>query len=198
MKVHFKVSTVRLKRFIDDNNKVIGSVTGDINEVYRYLKRLDLCISKSRIYRYKKDTEIFVPETGLNNLNVNISERKEFDELVSKRFDFHIKIERVEAEKKEVNKQFPNGFTSWQETHFQIVAQITLIGQSDTPCGIVPFIMDMQGTGGLYELAEDLTNEFENMYAGFEWDGEFFEEIDKFCDIKLSPETGKEYTPITK
>jgi hypothetical protein len=41
-----------------------------------------------------------------------------------------------------------------------------------------------QGTGGIYELAEQWTDEFENLHLDQEWDGEFFDEIEKFCNSK--------------
>jgi hypothetical protein len=40
------------------------------------------------------------------------------------------------------------------------------------------------GTGGLYELAESLTDDFEKLNAGRLWDGEFFEEIWDFLESK--------------
>ena len=88
------------------------------------------------------------------------------------------------------NRIFPNGFDSWQETHFEVV-----MGIADT---LVPDLanaieensvaykrQEEQGTGGLYELAEELTNEFETINQGKEWDGEFRDELDKFLDLKL-------------
>jgi hypothetical protein len=42
-----------------------------------------------------------------------------------------------------------------------------------------------KGHGGLYELAEDLTDEFETINKNREWDGEFFEEIETFLNEKL-------------
>jgi hypothetical protein len=42
------------------------------------------------------------------------------------------------------------------------------------------------GTGGLYELAESLTDKFEGMHKGRSWDGEFFDEIVRFLDAELA------------
>jgi hypothetical protein len=47
-------------------------------------------------------------------------------------------------------------------------------------------IQEKRGHGGLYELAEAWANEFEEKHKGREWDGEFFDEIDKFLDEKFS------------
>lgn len=42
-----------------------------------------------------------------------------------------------------------------------------------------------QGTGGIYELAEELTDEFENMFKDEPWeDKDYLEEIDFFLEIK--------------
>ncbi|MEN9512512.1 MAG: Cellulophaga phage phi4:1 [Bacteroidota bacterium] len=86
-------------------------------------------------------------------------------------------------------KEFPNGFTSWQETHYEVVAAITneLADDhySEFRDDLVHKILRENGHGGLYELAEDLTDEFELLNKGREWDGEFFEEIERFLDEKF-------------
>ena len=46
-----------------------------------------------------------------------------------------------------------------------------------------------QGHGGLYELAEELTDEFELLNKGRVWDGEFFDEIEEFLSEKLYPQS---------
>jgi len=82
----------------------------------------------------------------------------------------------------ELNK-FPNGFTDWIETHFEIVSEIT--SNIDTYEGKVKEIYETQGRGGIYELAEELTNEFEQQFQGQEWDGEYFEALAGFLSEKL-------------
>jgi len=77
-------------------------------------------------------------------------------------------------------KHFPNGFGSWQETHFEIVSEINLELIKDTPSGIIGSTYESQGVGGMYELAEDWTDEFELLNEGRLWDGEFFDEIRQF------------------
>ena len=82
---------------------------------------------------------------------------------------------------------FPNGFTSWIETHYEMVSIIERL--RDLPekkqPEIIVEINDTQGTGGFYELAEDWTNEFEIQNKGRAWDGEFFEEVERFAAMKL-------------
>jgi len=90
-----------------------------------------------------------------------------------------------------MNKQteFANGFNSWSETHFEIVAAITEQLLSDRA---EKFRLSMsekyhinQDTNGMYLLAERLTNEFEQKNAGREWDGEFFDEVEAFAKDRL-------------
>jgi hypothetical protein len=86
-------------------------------------------------------------------------------------------------------KTFPNGFESWHETHYEIVSAITarLIADDAEACdGLIRSTLKEKGHGGLYELASDLTDEFENLHRGREWDGEFFDEIENFMDKKLN------------
>lgn len=87
-------------------------------------------------------------------------------------------------------KTFPNGFESWQETHYEVVAAITteLISyypHDNSNHGLLRATLQEKGHGGLYELANDLTDEFENLHQGREWDGEFFDEIETFLNKKL-------------
>lgn len=80
------------------------------------------------------------------------------------------------------NKNFPNGFTSWAETHFEIVRFISQHELDES--GTIGLIVATQGTGGLYELAEDWADEFEKMNEYGKWDGEFYDEIEAFCNLK--------------
>lgn len=82
-------------------------------------------------------------------------------------------------------KNFPNGFTDWTETHFEIVRAISNELQKDYMTGEVKRVYEMQGIGGLYELAEQLTDEFEEMNKGREWDGEYLDAIQQFTIDKL-------------
>jgi hypothetical protein len=81
-------------------------------------------------------------------------------------------------------KHFPNGFPCWQETHFEVVSYMT--GDiNNNPGGVVETLRSSDGTGALWQLAEDLTDEFEKLNKNREWDGEFFDEIEKFMEEKL-------------
>lgn len=84
-----------------------------------------------------------------------------------------------------MKKTFPNGFTSWQETHFEVAAAIAAKLSEDVPAGRVAEVQENHGHGGLYELAEELTDKFEESTQGREWDGEFFDEIEEFLENEL-------------
>lgn len=76
----------------------------------------------------------------------------------------------------------PNGFISWTETHFEVVAH--LIRTENQSGSLSKIRHEQQGIGGLYELAEDLTSEFEKKFEGREWDGDFYDEIENFLTAK--------------
>jgi hypothetical protein len=83
--------------------------------------------------------------------------------------------------------KFPNGFQSWQETHFEIVQAITIEWMKTEPQGKVKEMHDAQGHCGLYELAEMLTNTFERHHAKTYWGVEldWFDEINSFIKLHL-------------
>lgn len=88
---------------------------------------------------------------------------------------------------------FPNGFEDWHETHFEIVTAINeeLTRYDEDPYreNIVSARMIEQGTGGMYLLAAELTNEFEAKYVGIPWgqDGgrDYHETLEEFLSEKF-------------
>ena len=83
-------------------------------------------------------------------------------------------------------KTFVNGFQSWIETYFEVVSYIQgELSLEDECCKIVKDAMNAEGYCSLYDLAEKLTDEFEEINKGREWDGEFIEEIDVFLNEKF-------------
>lgn len=82
-------------------------------------------------------------------------------------------------------EKFKNGFTSWQETHFEIVQAITIEWMKDSPSGKVYEAQMTGGHGALYELAEELTDKFESIHEGRDWDGDFFDVIEEFINENL-------------
>lgn len=89
-------------------------------------------------------------------------------------------------------KNFPNGFDSWIETYHEITKAITLVLVKDVPTGLVASKYETQGYTGMYELAEQLTDKFEKEFYGWNWDGDFFETIDKWIEKEFEKEFEKE------
>jgi len=109
--------------------------------------------------------------------------REENDNMCSVSVD----VEIVELE----DERFPNGFESWYETHHEVVE--AMLQQADTDlkdCHLeyksqLSKVFDEGGTGRMYEFAQEVTNEFEKLHKGREWDGEFMEEIVEFVHEKI-------------
>jgi hypothetical protein len=80
------------------------------------------------------------------------------------------------------DKKFPNGFNSWQETHFEIVEAIIKNEESSER---IKKINSESGRGGLYELAEELTDKLEKKYEHHLWDGDFFDCVETFIETEL-------------
>lgn len=89
---------------------------------------------------------------------------------------------------KKESKRFPNGLTSYLETFYEIVSAIETkrIQAADDQPELIREINDTRGTGGFYELAQDLTDKFENLNKGRAWDGEFFDEVEMFVRDEFS------------
>lgn len=79
--------------------------------------------------------------------------------------------------------------TDWLETYFEVVSAIALERAKDFPAPLIQEINDTQGTGGFYELAQELTDKFELENAEREWDGDFFDAIDRFMSDALNKHT---------
>ena len=86
-----------------------------------------------------------------------------------------------------MEKYFVNGFENWHETHFEIVSAIALSLDKDLFKSEISKIYEDQGRGGMYELARDLTNKFEEEFKGVLWgeELEYFTEIEKFIEKNL-------------
>lgn len=83
------------------------------------------------------------------------------------------------------NKHFPNGVTSYLETHYEIVSMLEYnYNHGDTA---LERLMETKGTGGLYELAESMTDSFERENEDRDWeDGDYFEEIESFFNTQIN------------
>lgn len=73
------------------------------------------------------------------------------------------------------------------EVFYEVVAIIERERAREERLALIDEIDETQGTGGFYELAEEITREFEKAAAAREWAGDFFEEIEKFVGKRLNP-----------
>lgn len=86
-------------------------------------------------------------------------------------------------------KNIKSRLSSWTETHHEIVKVIGIeLNKDESNSKVINDRYAEQGTGGMYELAEELTDEFEELHKDTVWDGEFFDTIDKFIQEKLFAE----------
>ena len=66
------------------------------------------------------------------------------------------------------------------ETYFEINMRIAESLLDYNTKDFVTRRYEQQGRGGMYELAKELTDEFQEIHKDKEWDGEFFDELDLF------------------
>ena len=106
--------------------------------------------------------------------------RKIYNEIKSqtKVGEFTQLLELVE---KEIDKN-----SEWQEAHFEIVSVIaTELNKDEITSKVIEDRYSAQGRGGMYELAEELTDKFQKLHENSEWDGDFFDAIEEFLQEEL-------------
>lgn len=77
-----------------------------------------------------------------------------------------------------------NGNTSYLETFYLCVENIEMALNDEVKNNAL-IRYEQQGKGGMFELAEELADEFETINKNRDWDGEFFDELDDFVYKKL-------------
>lgn len=80
---------------------------------------------------------------------------------------------------------FPNGFESWQKTHFEVVEVLVYLRSQDQKIedkGKKTFteFADNSATEEMYKLALDLTNKYERETMGKKRERSLFDEIEEF------------------
>jgi hypothetical protein len=86
-------------------------------------------------------------------------------------------LDHLKRIKEAYNKQFPNGFGDWAETHHEVVAEIEILLETnkDDLDAIPQRLVDVnekEGSGGLRLLAIELTDSFEILNHGIVWGSE--------------------------
>jgi hypothetical protein len=77
---------------------------------------------------------------------------------------------------------FPNGFESWQKTHFEVVEVLCYmrdLEEGNKPKKFTEYL-DRSATKEMYELALNLTNQYEEQTKGKVRERSLFDEIEEF------------------
>jgi hypothetical protein len=83
-----------------------------------------------------------------------------------------------------MENQFPNGLEDYLETHFEISNAIQ--SQLDNEESIAFKIAEQGGTGQIYVLAKELTDEFTQKYSDEYWEAnDFFDTLDEFLHDRI-------------
>ena len=86
-------------------------------------------------------------------------------------------------------KKFPNGFKSWRNTYYEMTQAITLklCDEDMEEDSALYERLEEEGTEGMYDNAEELTDEFEKEYKGAIWgaDFDYYETIENFLNTRL-------------
>ena len=81
-------------------------------------------------------------------------------------------------------RRFPNGFKSWQKTHYHVVQYITAFMAKTDKDGILLDIYKSKGQEGLYETALEWTWKYEDMNRYRKIEPEVKKnEIRNYCDV---------------
>lgn len=85
---------------------------------------------------------------------------------------------------------FPNGFNSWQKTHFEVVEVLCYIRGLDETKQPKSFaeMIDRTATEEMYELALSLTNKYEEQNVGSKRERSLFDEIEEFVWTEVKGE----------
>lgn len=88
---------------------------------------------------------------------------------------------------------FPNGFDSWQKTHFEVVEALCYLRDIEEPQLQKSFseMLNRSATDSMYQLARELTDKFEEATKGQLRDRTLFEEIEEFVAREVKERAGQ-------
>ncbi len=85
---------------------------------------------------------------------------------------------------------FPNGFDSWQKTHFEVVevlCYIRSLEEAEQPKSFAEMV-DQTATDEMYQLALNLTNQYEALSKESGRTRSLFDEIEEFVWAEVKKE----------
>lgn len=72
------------------------------------------------------------------------------------------------------------------ETHYQVVSEIEYVALGNYPSSVkLQNYRSDHGIGAMWELAKSITDDFEALHRGREWDGEWMDELEKYIHLRL-------------
>lgn len=82
---------------------------------------------------------------------------------------------------------FPNGFESWQKTHFEIVEALCYLRDLEEEEKSKNFadLVDRSASEEMYQLARTLTNKFEEQTKSRKREQSLFDEIEEFVTSEV-------------
>lgn len=84
-----------------------------------------------------------------------------------------------------MEKVFPSGVSSYLETFYEISIFVHEALSNPDDENLATTTMTQKGTGGIYELVEDLTDQFENANSNNIDESDFFETLFDFLNDKI-------------
>jgi len=86
-----------------------------------------------------------------------------------------------------------NYLTEWAETHYEVIERI-----QENPHPVIRQQEHRFGRGGMWMLAQEITQAFMDGYADHEWDGEWFDTLDAFVSNHLNSLSSPEVSPPSR
>lgn len=133
-------------------------------------------------HNFKKGSEVVVQEVGRNNGHVLMWACPKDKPDMSQ----PINVADIELIEDTDQPKFPNGFIAWYETFYQGVEAITEAHQMRYSTAVIE-VHEAEGHKGLFDLARCLTDGFEELHAGEQWeDKDYYDAIEEYMIEKLS------------
>lgn len=159
----WRVNTPQLLREILNN----GSIVGILSKPLAIFAELLAAVA---------DRAIELNDPKLNHLMMRLALFEQGDPY-SKGYDPDF-YDASEQAAQDYVEPFPNGFTSWQETHYEVCSHV---GYKTVEYRQ----MFDNNSADLRDACKEWTDEFELLHQGREWDGEWMDEVSDFVESKL-------------